>query len=150
MRDIFKLLYELALHELPTPAIKYLIELEAFFTQIIKDLTLHRNYDFQIKTKINEMRLEWDFSEACEKKLSDFEAKKQERLNQQQAFDQQISYYQDEIAELNKKIAEVEAQKDSLDTAEPLPTQDVVDQEVLKGISHGEKALKIKASIKQL
>lgn len=55
------------------------------------------------------MRHEWDFSEACEKKLSDFEAKKQERLSHQQAFDQQISDYQAQIAELNKKIVEVEA-----------------------------------------
>lgn len=75
-RDVFKLLDELALHELPAPAVKYLIELEAFFTQLVKDLVLHRNANLQIKTKINEMRLEWDFTEACEKKLSDFEAKK--------------------------------------------------------------------------
>ena len=96
------------------------------------------------------MRLEWDFSEACEKKLSDFEAKKQERLSHQQASDHQIMDYQAQIAKLNKKIVEVEAQKASLDTAKSLPTQDVVDHEVLKGISHGEKALKIEANIKQL
>lgn len=87
------------------------------------------------------MRLEWEFSEDCEKK--------QECLNKQQVFDQQISDYQAQIAELNKKIVEVEAQKASLDTAEPLPTQDVVDREVLKGISHGEKALEIKVRINQ-
>ena len=44
----------------------------------------------------------------------------------------------------------MEAQKVSLDMAEALPTQDAVDHEVLKGISHGEKALKNEASIKQL
>ena len=44
----------------------------------------------------------------------------------------------------------MEAQKVSLDTAEALPTQDAVDHEVLKGISRGEKALKIEVSIKQL
>lgn len=107
--DIFKLLDELALHELSALAVKYLIEFEAFFTQLVKDLALHQHADFQIKTKINEMRLEWDFSEACEKKLSDFEAKKQDRLNHQQAFDQKISDYQAQIAKLNKKITEVEA-----------------------------------------
>lgn len=73
------------------------------------------------------MRLESDFSEDCEKKLSDFEAKKQERLSKQQVFDKKISDYQDQISELNKKIVKVEAQKASLDTAEPLPTQDVID-----------------------
>lgn len=55
-----------------------------------------------------------------------------------------------QIAELNRKIADVEAQKASLETAEELPAQEVVDHEVLKGISHGEKALKIEANIKQL
>lgn len=94
------------------------------------------------------MRLEWDFSEACEKKHSDFEAKKKEHLCQQQAFDQQISDYQAQITELNKKIAEVEAQKASLDMDEELPAQEAVDREVLKGISHGEKSLKIEAIIK--
>lgn len=64
-RDIFKLLDELALHELPAPTVKCLIEFEAFFTQLVKDLVLCRSVDLQIKTKINEMRLEWDFSEAC-------------------------------------------------------------------------------------
>ena len=44
----------------------------------------------------------------------------------------------------------MEAQNASLDTTEHLPTQDVIDHEVLKGISHGEKALKIEASFKQL
>ena len=85
-RDISKLLDELALHELSAPTAKYLIEFEAFFTQLVNDLALRRNADFQIKIKINKMRLEWDCSEDCEKKLSDFEAKKLEHLNQQQAF----------------------------------------------------------------
>lgn len=37
-----------------------------------------------------------------------------------------------------------------IDTTEALPTQDVVDHEILKRISHGEKALKIEASIMKL
>lgn len=44
----------------------------------------------------------------------------------------------------------MEAQIASLDTVEALPTQDAIDHKVLKGISHGEKALKIEANIKQL
>ena len=51
---------------------------------------------------------------------------------------------------LHKKIAEVEAQKASLDTVEDLPAQVAIDREVLKGISHEEKALKNEADIKQL
>lgn len=149
-RDILKLLEELTLPEFPAPIARYLIQFKAFFTQLVKDLVLCRNIDFQIKMKIKEMRLEWDFSEDCEKKLSDFEAKKQERLSKQQVFDQQISYYQAQLAKLTKKIDEVEAQKSSLDTTEPLLTQDVVNWEVLKGISHDEKALEIKVRINQL
>lgn len=44
----------------------------------------------------------------------------------------------------------MEAQKASLETVEELLAPEFVDREVLKGISHGEKALKIEASIKQL
>lgn len=54
--DILKLLDELARHELLALYSRYLIEFEAFFTQPIKDLSLHQNVEFQIKTKINEMR----------------------------------------------------------------------------------------------
>lgn len=54
------------------------------------------------------------------------------------------------MAELAKKIAEVEKQKASLDSTETLPTQNVIDQEVFKGIAHGEKALEIKEKIGQL
>lgn len=62
--DVFTLLDELVLHKLPAPTVKYLIEFEAFFTQLVKDLALRRNADFQIKTQINEIRLKWDFIEA--------------------------------------------------------------------------------------
>lgn len=96
------------------------------------------------------MGREWDFSEICERKLNDFEAKKQEYFNKQQAFDQQISYYQAQIAELTKKISEVEEQKASLNSTRTLPAQDIVDQEILKGITHGEKALELKKWIGQL
>ena len=106
--DVFKLLDALALHEHHSSIVKYFVDFEAFFTQLVKDLNHHRNVDFQIKTKLNEMRLEWDFSEACEKKLNDFEAKKKERIYRQQAFDQQILDYHPQIAEHNRKIAEVE------------------------------------------
>lgn len=123
--------------------VKYFVEFEAFFTQFVKDLSLHQSVDLQIKTKLNEVRLEWDSSEACELKISEFEAKKKEHLCRQQAFDQQILDYQAQIVELNRKNADVEAQKASLETAEELPAQEAVDREVLKGISHGEKALKI-------
>lgn len=44
----------------------------------------------------------------------------------------------------------MEAQKASLETDEEIPTQEAIDHEVLKGISHGEKALKIEVDIKQL
>lgn len=83
--DVLKMLNEISWHKLPALVAKYLIEFEAFFTQLVKDLTLHRHYDFQIKTKLNKMRREWEFSEICERKLNDFEAKKQERFNKQQA-----------------------------------------------------------------
>lgn len=96
------------------------------------------------------MRQDWDFSEVFEKKLNDFEAKKQERLNKQKAFNQQISDYQSQIDELTKKIAEVEEQNAYLDLTEPLLAQGVVDQDILKGIAHGEKALEIKEMIGQL
>lgn len=72
---------------------KHMIESEAFFTHLVKDLTLCRHADFQIKMRLNEMRRQWDFSEICEIKLNDFETKKQERFNQQHALDQQSSNY---------------------------------------------------------
>ena len=100
--------------------------------------------------KLNEVKLEWDSSEACEQKLNEFENKKEERLRRQQAFDQQISDYQAQIAELNRKIDDVEAHKASLESAEEILAQEAIDREVLKGISHREKALKIEADIKQL
>lgn len=56
--DVFKLLDALALNEHHASIIKYFVEFEAFFTQLVKDLNLRRNTDFKIKTKINKMRLE--------------------------------------------------------------------------------------------
>lgn len=106
--------------------------------------------DLQINTKLNELKLEWDSSEACKRKLDEFEHKKEERLRQREAFDQQIYDYQAQIAELNKKVAKVEAQKKSLEMVEGIPAQEAVDNEVLKGISHGERALKIEVDIKYL
>ena len=96
------------------------------------------------------MRREWDFNKIYERKLNGFETKKQERFNQQQAFDQKISNYQAQMDELAKKIVEVEKQKASLDSTKTLSAQDVIDQEVFKGIAHGEKALEIKERIGQL
>lgn len=124
--DVLKLLDELSRYKLPAPVTKYLIEFETFFTQLVKYLTLRRHSDFQIKTKLYEMRWEWDFNEIFERKLNDFEAKKQERFNKQYAFDQQVSDYQAQIAELTKKIVEVEEQKASLDSTETLPAQDII------------------------
>lgn len=46
VHDILKLLDKLALHELPALVTKYLIEFEAFFTQLVKYLALLRNADF--------------------------------------------------------------------------------------------------------
>lgn len=54
------------------------------------------------------------------------------------------------MAKLAKKTAEVEKQKASLDSTKTLPAQDVINQEVFKGIAHGEKALEIKERIGQL
>lgn len=68
-RDIFKFLDSLALQDLPAPIVKYFVEFEVFFTQFVKDLNLLQNADFQIKMKLNEVRLEWDSGEACEQKL---------------------------------------------------------------------------------
>lgn len=148
--DVIKLLDKLSWHKVPAPMAKYMIEFEAFFTHLIKYLTLCRHAAFQIKTKLNEMRREWDFSEICERKLNDFKTNKQERFNQQQAFDHQISNYQAQMAELTKKIIEFEKQKASLDSIETLSAQDVIDQEVFKGIAHGGKVLEIKDRIGQL
>lgn len=72
-------------------------------------MSLRQNADFQINTKLNEAKIEWDSSEACERELDEFEHKKEERLHQREVFDQQISDYQAQIVELHKKIAEVEA-----------------------------------------
>lgn len=108
-RDIFKFLESLALQDLLASMVKYFVKFEAFFTQFVKDLNLRQNVDLQIKTKLNEVMFEWDSSEACEQKLNKFEHKKEERLRQRQAFDQQISDYQAQVAELNRKIANVEA-----------------------------------------
>lgn len=54
--DVLKLLDEISRHKLPAPMAKYLIEFEAFFTQLVKDLTICWHSNFQIKMKINEMR----------------------------------------------------------------------------------------------
>lgn len=148
--DVRKMLDELSRHKLPASMAKYLIEFEAFFTQLVKYLTLRQHSDFQIKMKLNEMRREWDFSEICERKLNDFEAKKPECFNKQQTFDQQISIYQAQMAELAKKIVEVEKQKASLDSTKTLSAQDVIDHEVFKGNAYGEKTLEIKERIGQL
>lgn len=59
--------------------------------------------------KLNEAKIEWESSEACERELDEFKHKKEESLRQQEAFDPQIYDYQAQIAKLNKKITEVEA-----------------------------------------
>lgn len=79
-RDIFKFLEVLALHDLPASMVKYFVYFEAFFTQFVKDLNVNQNADLEIKTSVNKVRLGWDFSGACERKLNEFEAKKRERL----------------------------------------------------------------------
>ncbi|XP_050874940.1 proline-rich extensin-like protein EPR1 [Lathyrus oleraceus] len=84
----------------------------------LQDLSLRQNADLQIDTELNEEKIEWDSNEACERELDEFEHKKEERLRQREAFDQQISDYQAQIAELHKKIPEVEVQKASLETVE--------------------------------
>lgn len=38
--DVFKFLDSLSLHDLPTSMVKYFVEFEAFFTQLVKDLSL--------------------------------------------------------------------------------------------------------------
>lgn len=67
---------------------KYFVEFETFFTQLTKDLSLQKNDDLQINTKLNETKIECDSSEACERELDEFEHKKEERLRQREAFDQ--------------------------------------------------------------
>jgi hypothetical protein len=47
-------------------------------------------------------------------------------------------------------IVEVEAHKASLETVKGIPAQEAIDSEVLRGIYHGERALKIEADIKYL
>lgn len=44
----------------------------------------------------------------------------------------------------------MEAQKASLETVEGIPEQEAIDSEVLWGISHGERSIKIEADIKYL
>jgi hypothetical protein len=44
----------------------------------------------------------------------------------------------------------VEAQKASLETVEGIPEQEAIDSEVMRGVSHGERALKIEADIKYI
>ena len=46
--EIFKILDELILNGLPDPIAKYLIEFEAFFTRLVRDLAVHRQGDLQI------------------------------------------------------------------------------------------------------
>lgn len=50
------------------------------------------------------MALQWDFSKASVKKVDELEAKIQDRLDKRSAFDHEISNYQAQIVELNKKI----------------------------------------------
>lgn len=64
--DIFKILDSLALRDLPASMVKYFVEFKAFFTQFTKELNLRQNVDFQINMKLNEAKIEWDSSEACE------------------------------------------------------------------------------------
>lgn len=87
------------------------------------------------------MRLEWDFSEVCEKKRNDFEVKKIKRLNKQQAFDQNISDYQAQIAELTKKIVEAEEQKGFFGYDWTSSGSRCCRPEILKGTAHGEESL---------
>lgn len=56
----------------------------------------------------------------------------------------QISEYQAQIVELQRKIADAEAKKASLDSFEVLPSQELVNQEAQEGIKHAEKALELK------
>ena len=144
---IFKILDELILNGLPDPIAKYLIEFEAFFTRLVRDLAVHRQGDLQIKTDVNSMKVEWDLSRLCEKQLDDFEVKKQEISNKEKSFDEEISGYEAQIAELNQKIAEVREKKASLASTAGLPTPDAINQAVQQGLTHVEKALKIKETI---
>ena len=145
--EIFKILDELIQNGLPDPIAKYLIEFEAFFTRLVRDLAVHRQGDLQIKTDVNSMKVEWDLSRLCEKQLDDFEVKKQEISNKEKSFDEEISGYEAQIVELNQKIAEVKEKKASLASTASLPTPDAINQAVQQGLTHVEKALKIKETI---
>lgn len=76
-RDVFKFLDSLAIHDLPALMVKYFVEFEAFFTQFSKNMSLRQNVDLQIKMKLNEVKIEWDSSEAYERELDGFEHKKE-------------------------------------------------------------------------
>ncbi|CAI8585982.1 unnamed protein product [Vicia faba] len=110
-RDALKLVGKLNHYELPDSIAKYFIEFKSFFSQLSRDLITRKNDDLQIKNKINEMARKWDFSKACEKKLTEFQAKKQQHFDKHKEIDDEIYHYQAQIDELKKKIKEANQRK---------------------------------------
>ncbi|CAI8616745.1 unnamed protein product [Vicia faba] len=130
--------------------VQYFINIEAFFRQAINDLFLRKQIDNPLQANNADIEAEWGLSKACEEKLIAFEFENQTRVDKYFAFDQQISSYRIQISDLQKKIVGVKRKKTLLDSAEALPSQSEIDDEIQKGIAHGEKALNINDRISEL
>src|SRR3954462_2612310 len=113
-------------------------------------LMTKKNPTFQAKNKERELEREWDASAASTKKVEEFQEKTLKFSDKQGEINNKIADYKAQIDDLNKKIQSLEREKISLAQTEKVPSPEIINQEVLKGLGHGENALKLESNIRQL
>src|SRR3954470_6830190 len=111
---------------------------------------MKKNITCQAKNKEREMEREWDSSAASTKKVEEFQEKTLKFSDKKGEIDHKIAGYKAQIDDLNKKIQDLEQEKINLAQTEEIPSPEVINQEVLKGLGHGENALKLESNIRQL
>src|SRR3954471_19155502 len=101
-----------------------------------------KNLTLQDKNKERELEREWDANAASTKKVEQFQEKTLKFSDKQGEINNQIATYKAQIDDLNKKIQSLEREKINLAQTEEIPSPKAINQEVLKGLGHGENALK--------
>lgn len=121
--------------------VQFLFEFEAYFDQVCRDINPRRTYNAQLLQKKGEMVEAWDLSGAFEKEVDRLENQLQEYLDKKSSFDDKISSCRARISELNKEITNLEKKKSELEWEKSFPTRETIDQEVTRGVKHGEVTL---------
>src|SRR3954463_12676636 len=96
------------------------------------------------------MDREWDASATSTKKVEEFHERTLKFSDKEGKINNKIVDYKAQIDALNKKIQDLEQEKITLAQTEKIPSPETVNQEILKGLGHGENALKLKNSVRQL